>query len=69
MFFSRFGKVMDVVLVRDVRRVLSACAAASKLEQRRALQADQMRLYDSGGWGGGVAAGLRARPSLMRAAC
>jgi hypothetical protein len=50
MFFSRFGKVMDVVLVRDVRRVLSACAAASKLEQRRALQADQMRMYDSGVW-------------------
>jgi hypothetical protein len=46
-FFSQFGEVMDVVLVRDMRPVLDACARASHLEQKRKLMADQLRMYKS----------------------
>eukprot|EP00798_Chlamydomonas_sp_ICE-L_P025857 gene25857-11529_t len=38
-FFSRFGDVMDVVVIKQMDLVLGACAQASKLEQRhRTLQ-------------------------------
>ena len=40
---------MDVVIIKDMGPVLSACATASKLEQRRSLMADKMRMYNSGG--------------------
>ncbi len=46
--FSRFGEVMDVVLVRDMAPVLHACEEASKLEQQRNLLTDQMRAEDNG---------------------
>jgi len=41
-FFSRFGDVVDVTLVLDMRHVLLACAKASKLENKRELLIDMM---------------------------
>ncbi|KAL6752998.1 hypothetical protein V8C86DRAFT_2738175 [Haematococcus lacustris] len=43
-FFSRFGEVMDVVIVRDMRSVLAACSRASHLEQLRKFHYDRARI-------------------------
>jgi hypothetical protein len=47
-FFSCYGEVMDVVLLRDMRRMLSACEQVTKLEQKQKLLADKTKLPDSG---------------------
>lgn len=49
-FFSRYGEVMDVSLVLNMKKVLDSCAAASRLENQRELLADQLRYFELREW-------------------
>ena len=63
---------MDVNLVKDVGDILDYCKQATLLEQRRALNADHMMLYNSGGWvhqGPMGACHSTTRPVLLLANC
>lgn len=49
-YFSRFGEVMDVVLVTDrLSATLQSCARAQRLQQRRAMVLDASLVQQSGG--------------------